>query len=126
MRIDALQSSSDFADLIVEQGFESLASAEKRENAWIALDSIFERRLRLGDRDIVKADDVWSAHPSQKAIVLEALSDLADMNILRPVRIASRGEVHFFHDRIEEALLGRYLSRLNSNWQDRALERVWY
>ena len=122
MRIDALQSSSDFADLIVEQGFESLASAEKRENAWIALDSIFEQRLRLGDRDIVKADDVWSAHPSQKAIVLEALSNLADMNILRPVRIASRGEVHFFHDRIEEALLGRYLSRLNSNWQDRALE----
>ncbi len=53
---------------------------------------------------------------------MRTLSQLADMNILKPTHTKTQGTVQFFHDRIEEALLGRYLAGLEGPWRDRALE----
>lgn len=121
MRIEAMQSSSDFADIIVDQGFETLA-ADRRQEAWLVLDGIFERRLRLGDQDVVKLDDILSTQPLARTNQLETLSQLADLNILKPIQAKAQGTIQFFHDRIEEALLGRYLAGLEGPWRGRALE----
>lgn len=129
--IRALRSSSDLVDVIIDQGFERLPEEQRGQQAWNALERILEQRLRLVESDVVKFDDLWADAPKQRDSILLALSDLSEMGVLQPFLGHAQGTVAFVHDRIEENILGRYLSKLddgrpltggNATWHPHALE----